>query len=69
MTITDEDGHAVITLTDSGSRIINTEKIFEPFYSEKKGGLGIGLYHCRNIATNMQGKLWQRIRIPGHRLY
>jgi len=43
---------------DTGSPILNPEKIFEPFYSEKKGGLGIGLYHCRNIANNMQGKMW-----------
>ena len=46
-----------IRLTDSGTPIIKPEKIFEPFYSEKKGGLGIGLYHCRNIAHNMKGTL------------
>lgn len=53
----DENG-VEIRISDTGSHIPNPEKIFEPFFSEKKGGLGIGLYHCRNIASNMQGKLW-----------
>jgi len=47
-----------IKVKDTGTPIVNTERIFEPFYSGKKGGLGIGLYQCRNIANNMQGKLW-----------
>jgi len=56
--ISETDSHITLTLTDTGSLIPNPEKIFEPFYSEKSGGLGIGLYHCRNMALNMQGKIW-----------
>ncbi|PLX65891.1 MAG: hypothetical protein C0603_13020 [Denitrovibrio sp.] len=58
MSVIEEDDNLTITFSDNGTKIQNCEKIFEPFYSEKKGGLGVGLYHCRNIATNMQGKLW-----------
>lgn len=53
-----EEGFVTISFTDTGSPLTNPEKVFEPFYSEKKGGLGIGLYHCRNIAHSMQGKMW-----------
>lgn len=52
------EGYITITFSDTGSLIPNTDRIFEPFYSEKSGGLGIGLYHCRNIANNMNGRLW-----------
>ncbi|PLX70245.1 MAG: hypothetical protein C0602_05385 [Denitrovibrio sp.] len=58
MSAVKDDSKVTIRMSDTGSAIPNPEKIFEPFYSEKKGGLGIGLYHCRNIANNMQGKLW-----------
>lgn len=46
-----------VIFADNGSPISNVEKIFEPFYSEKSNGLGIGLYHCRNIVNGMNGKL------------
>lgn len=58
MDVTHHDGFLYISFTDTGTKIPNTERIFEPFFTEKKGGLGIGLYHCRNIVTNMNGKMW-----------
>jgi signal transduction histidine kinase len=58
MTVSEDNGFIRIVFKDTGSGVSNTEKIFEPFYSEKQGGLGIGLYHCRNIANNKGGKLW-----------
>lgn len=57
MNVADEGDKITIRFKDNGSQIPNTEKIFEPFFSGKKGGLGIGLYHCRNIANNMNGSL------------
>jgi len=57
MKVEDTNEAVLITFTDNGSPLINPEKIFEPFFSEKKGGLGIGLYHCRNIANNMNASL------------
>jgi len=57
-TVQEVDDGVLMSFKDNGSRLSDPEKIFEPFYSEKKGGLGIGLYHCRNIANNMHGTLW-----------
>jgi len=52
----DESGY-VMRFRDNGSSIADCEKIFEPFFSGKVNGLGIGLFHCRNIAAGMGGKL------------
>jgi C4-dicarboxylate-specific signal transduction histidine kinase len=51
-----ETGYS-ITFRDNGSPISDCEKIFEPFFSGKVNGLGIGLFHCRNIAIGMNGML------------
>lgn len=55
--VSETDGHHIILMSDSGSAIHDCEKIFEPFYSEKINGLGVGLFHCRNVAENIGGSL------------
>ena len=32
-------------------------RIFEPFFSTREGGLGLGLSLCETLATNMGGSL------------
>lgn len=51
-----------IEVSDSGTGIDSgdREKIFEPFYSRKKGGTGLGLFITHNIIQHHQG----RITIP-----
>lgn len=34
------------------------EQIFEPFFSTKEKGMGIGLSVCRTIIVAHRGKLW-----------
>ncbi|MCD4814525.1 hypothetical protein K8S19_12645 [bacterium] len=50
---------AIITITDHGCGISpqNTEKIFEPFYSSKIYGTGLGLTNCLRIIESHQGRL------------
>jgi PAS domain S-box-containing protein len=49
-----------IVVEDSGPGITNdmAERIFEPFYTTKADGLGIGLGICQNIIEAHGGKIW-----------
>jgi signal transduction histidine kinase len=44
-----------ITVSDTGILKADRNRLFEPFYSTKKDGLGIGLFQSRNIAHAMKG--------------
>jgi signal transduction histidine kinase len=46
-----------IEISDTGSPIKNNARLFEPFYSTKGGGLGIGLFQAKNIANAMNGDI------------
>ena len=52
------DGKVEIALTDTlGSPCLWPERLFEPFWSEKGDGLGIGLYHARQLVSGLGGTL------------
>jgi len=60
-TETDEGGDGVrVTVRDAGVGIEPqaTDKIFDPFYTTKSGGMGIGLFVSRSIVDRHQGRLW-----------
>jgi signal transduction histidine kinase len=50
---------AVLTVADDGPGIPGKirQKIFEPFYSTKRGGTGLGLAVCRHIAAEHGGQM------------
>ena len=53
-----EDNDSVIaTILDTGSHIEDIQRIFEPFYTTKNAGLGIGLYQVKNLLVRMGGKI------------
>ena len=53
------DGVVRISVSDTGCGLPpDAERIFEPFYTTKKHGLGLGLPICRSIATAHKGRLW-----------
>jgi signal transduction histidine kinase len=61
-----EQGQGVLTVRDSGPGI-STEalpRLFEPFYTTRRGGLGLGLSLCETLAQAMQGTLSARNADP-----
>jgi signal transduction histidine kinase len=54
------DSEVRAAVADSGKGISKdeSEKIFNPFFTTKPQGLGIGLSICRSIILRHQGKLW-----------
>ncbi|MDH5539996.1 MAG: ATP-binding protein [Rhizobacter sp.] len=54
-----EHGQGVLTVRDSGPGFAPEAlpRLFEPFYSTRKGGLGLGLSLCESLAHAMQGSL------------
>jgi PAS domain S-box-containing protein len=55
-----EDDRARLTVQDVGVGIepYSMEKLFEPFYTTKSGGMGIGLSVSRSIIESHHGRLW-----------
>jgi PAS domain S-box-containing protein len=56
----EEGGHVRLTVQDAGIGVEpgGADKLFEPFYTTKKGGMGIGLSVSRSIIESHHGRLW-----------
>jgi two-component system sensor kinase FixL len=61
------DGTVELSLADRGTGIPPGEMqhIFEPFYTSKPDGLGLGLSICRSIVTAHEGRLWADNNVDG----
>jgi PAS domain S-box-containing protein len=53
------DGTVRISVSDTGCGLPpDAERVFEPFHTTKKEGLGLGLSICRSIARAHNARLW-----------
>lgn len=51
-------GEVRVEVSDNGAGVEDFARIFEPFYSTKKRGVGLGLAISRNIVAAHGGQLW-----------
>ena len=61
-----EAGRGVLSVRDSGPGIAPDAlpRLFEPFYTTRKGGLGLGLSLCESLAKAMEGSLSAASTVP-----
>ena len=50
--------HIEVAVVDRGHGLPEPERLFEPFFSTKSQGLGMGLNICRTIIESHHGRLW-----------
>ena len=55
--VREETGAITVIIYDTGSPIKNIERMFEPFYTTKESGLGIGLFQARHITKKLGGNM------------
>jgi signal transduction histidine kinase len=55
-----------VAVRDSGPGLTPAalEHLFEPFYTTKPSGLGLGLSICRSIIEAHGGRLWASANVP-----
>jgi signal transduction histidine kinase len=55
-----DNGHAIISVVDTGKGMTEDfmrERLFHPFATTKKKGIGLGLYSCRDIIEQHGGRI------------
>jgi signal transduction histidine kinase len=61
-----EPGGILVTVEDSGSGLEpkSKDRIFEPFFSTKSDGMGMGLMFCQAVIEAHGGRLWATDNVP-----
>ena len=54
----------MVQVTDCGVGLRAPEAVFEPFYTTKPSGMGIGFAICRTITEAHDGRLWATPNSP-----
>ncbi|MEA2465177.1 MAG: hypothetical protein QOJ98_2924, partial [Acidobacteriota bacterium] len=65
-TAEDKSNGALVAVRDSGPGLNpeSLERLFDPFYTTKPGGMGMGLSICRSIVEAHDGMLWVEPNAP-----
>lgn len=56
--VNQEDQMVHVQVIDAGHGLSEPDRLFEPFFSTKSEGLGMGLNICRTIIESHHGRLW-----------
>ena len=62
-----KESHVAMCIQDTGTGILpeNINKIFEPLYTTKAGGIGLGLTICKRLVEANDGKIGVKNRMGG----
>jgi signal transduction histidine kinase len=65
-TAEDKSNGVLVAVQDSGPGLSpqNLERLFDPFYTTKPGGIGMGLSICRSIIEVHGGRIWATANVP-----
>ena len=58
-----------VMVVDAGHGLSDPERLFEPFFSTKSAGLGMGLNICRTIIESHHGRLWAEANPAGGTIF
>lgn len=58
VSVNKHDDQIEVGVMDRGHGLTDPERLFEPFFSTKTEGLGMGLNICRTIIESHHGRLW-----------
>jgi signal transduction histidine kinase len=61
-----ESDGVLVAVQDTGRGLtpVGVERVFDPFYTTKPAGLGMGLSICRSIIEAHGGRLWANADLP-----
>src|SRR6266404_4698694 len=61
-----QTGSILVAVHDSGPGVdpVNLDRVFEPFYTTKTSGIGMGLSICQTIINGHGGRLWMSANEP-----